>query len=573
LLLILAAPARAADEIKVTVEPEVIGLDETATLTIEVHSDGLASQNFRPSFELDNLETVGNPSQFDDMRFSNGHLSRTFRLSWELRPLGLGKGRVRALTVQLGDDVRQLPAREIRIQQEPTGQTGRQTRRREDDDPFRQFFGRMPNPWRREREQQADVFVRAELQPQRPVVGQQLLYSVYLYTREDISQVSTSGVPTFRGFWVRDIPLPQQLPMEMMDIDGRRYAKVPLLKKALFPLRSGTYRLEPSTIDLIVQRYDRSFFFGPAVVHPEQVHLQAPAETVEVQPLPPPPPGFGGAVGQLTLGAQLEPRQVRLGEAATLTVKLSGVGNFQGIHEPRITPPPGLTLLPPQQEGRDELNGSAVRGVRIWRYAVVPQRAGRFALESPKITYFDPAEGSYQVATVPDLGLTALPRPAAMADSGPSQGVRASLPAGLASRRWSPLLPWLLVLPWGLALVVTLIRHRPAAITESSPDAARDLEAALRQAEAEARPRALALRIEEGWRAFLHGRCGVPPENPPSRWRELLAAQGVDAGALDELGLLIEDLQYLRFAPQLSTTDTLRSDALDRSRRLLRRLA
>ncbi len=47
----------------------------------------------------------------------------------------------------------------------------------------------------------------------------------------------------------------------------------------------------------------------------------------------------------------------------------------------------------------------------------------------------------------------------------------------------------------------------------------------------------------------------------------------MDDAALDDLDLLIEDLQYLRFAPQLSTTDSLRADALERSRRLLRRLA
>jgi hypothetical protein len=574
LMLILALPARAADDVKVTVEPEVIGLDETATLTIEAHTEGLSTQRFRPSFELDNLETLGSPSQFDDMRFTNGHLSRTFRLSWELRPLGLGKARVRAIAVQLGDTVTQVPAREIRVQQEPTPQAQAPPRRqREADDPFQQFFGRMPNPFRRE-PQQPDVFVRSETQPQRPVVGQQVLYTVYLYTRENIGGISTSGVPTFQGFWARDIPIPQQVPMEMLDIDGRRYARVPLLKKALFPLRPGHYRLEPATIDLLVQHYDRGFFFGPAVVRPEQVRLRTAAQAVDVQPLPPAPPGFGGAVGQIALGAELVPRQVRLGEAATLTVRLSGVGNLQGVHEPRLTPPPGLTLLPPQQEGTDDLNGTAVRGFRVWRYAVIPDRTGRFTLESPRITYFDPAEGRYQVAAAPELALTALP-PSAAAGATPPAG-HGTGRTGSSSRPWAPILAWLLILPWGIALVVTLLRRRPASpLTGSSPEpgAARELEAALRQAETEERPRQLALRVEEAWRALLDRRWGVSPETPPSRWRELLASQGVETGTLDELGLLIEDMQYLRFAPQLSTTDNLRADALDRSRRLLRRLA
>jgi hypothetical protein len=579
------APARAGEEVKVTVEPEVIGLDETATLTIEVHGDGLSSLSslrFRPSFELDNLETLGGPAQYDDMRFSNGRLSRTFRLTFELKPLGLGKARVRAISVQLGDDVQQLPAHEIRVQQEPTQapSPARPQRLQADEDPFQQMLGRMRNPFQRA-PQQPDVFVRCELEPQRPVVGQQLLYSIYLYTREDIAAVQPSSLPALQGFWVRDIPLPQRLPMEMVDLDGRRYARVPLLKKALFPLRPGHFQLEPAVIDLTVQHYDRGFFFGPAVARPEQVRLRTGGLAVDVDPLPPAPPGFGGAVGQITLGAQLDPPQVRLGEAATLTVRLGGVGNLQGIHEPRITPPPGLTLLPPQQEGKDELNGTAVRGLRVWRYAVIPQRAGRFTLPSPGVTYFDPAERSYQVATAPALALTILPPlpPPAVARTGKGPAVAGAPGLGrLADRRWAPLLAWLLILPWGLALVVVLVRHRPATgsagpATASSGEA-RELEAALAAAAAEeARPRPLALRIEEGWRQFLRQRFAVAPETPPSRWRELLGPQGVDGAALDDLDLLIEDLQYLRFAPQLSTTDSLRADALDRSRRLLRRLA
>jgi hypothetical protein len=583
LMILLALPAM-AEEIKVTLEPEVIGLDETATLTIEVHGDGFSTMSFRPDFELDNLEVLGRPSRYDDIRFTNGNLSRTFRTSWQVRPLALGKARVRAIVVGLDDKEVRLPAQELRVQQEPTSQAQRRPRApdEEDDDPFQRLFGRMQSPWREE-PRQPEVFLRAELQPARPVAGQQVLYTIYLYTREDIAGISPSGIPAFRGFWVRDIPLPQQLPTDMVDIDGRRYGRVPLLKKALFPLRAGSYKVEPATIDLVVQRYDRSFFsFRPTLAHSEQIRLQTAAQTIEVRPLPPAPPGFGGAVGQLALAAELEPREVHLGEAATLTVRLSGVGNLQGIREPRVQPPPGLTLLPPQQEGKEELNGSAVRGTRIWRYAVLPDRAGRFTLDAPKITYFDPAEARYQVATTTDLALTALaPPPTAVATARPggapagTTGSMAAGRAGLSGRRWAPVLPWLIALPWGLVLVAALVRGRSARTGiergEENEEARRFAEILL-EAEAEERPRQMALRLEEAWRDLLARRWGVPPATPPSRWRELLADQGVEAEALDELDLLIEDLRYLRSAPQLSTTDALRGDAVSRSRRLLRRL-
>jgi hypothetical protein len=298
-----------------------------------------------------------------------------------------------------------------------------------------------------------------------------------------------------------------------------------------------------------------------------------------VAPLPPAPPGFGGAVGQLTVATQLEPREIRLGQAATLTVSVAGVGNFQGIQEPHVAAPGGITLLPPQQEGKDELNGTAVRGIRTWRYAVVPERTGRFRLESPKVTYFDPAEARYQVATAPDLALSILPAPATPSAAAPppagppGRALSANQPASLPGRRWSPLLPWLCALPWGLVLVVALVRQRSARTGAETNEEALRMEEALRQAEGEERPRRMAMRLEEAWRELLGRRWGVPASAPPSRWRELLAARGVEAEPLAELDLLIEDLQYLRSAPQLSTTDALRADVLTRSRRLLRRLA
>jgi hypothetical protein len=46
----------------------------------------------------------------------------------------------------------------------------------------------------------------------------------------------------------------------------------------------------------------------------------------------------------------------------------------------------------------------------------------------------------------------------------------------------------------------------------------------------------------------------------------------VDRDSVNEVSRLAEDLQYLRSAPQLSATDTLRAETLARSRRLVRRL-
>jgi len=578
-------PAMAGEvEVKATLEPPVIGIDQAALFTIEVRGEGVSSLRFRPSLQLDNLEAAGDPSQFEDMRWTNGHFSRTFRLTWQLRPQGLGKAGVHNVVVQIQDKQIQLPDREIRVQKEPTQQAQRQRNRDDDeDDPFKQFFGRMMPRWRpAQGPQQPAVFLRAEMQPPRPVVGQQVLYTIYLFTREDIANIAPAALPSFKGFWVQDIPIPQHPPMEMVELDGKRYGRVPLIQKALFPLRAGAFSIEGATLDLTVDHYDRSIFFGPASLRPETIRLHTEGQTLDVQPLPPAPPGFAGAVGQLALTARLEPRQLRLGEAATLTVQLVGTGYLQGLPEPKVTVPSGLTLYPPQREGKDELSGTTVRGRRSWSYVVVPGRAGSYQLDPPRVPYFDPVSREFRTATAPALDLTALPRPKVgpigsigAAGSGEPHPVHAALePRNRADGRWARLLPWVFAVPSGLALVFLLLRRRSfggqAGRAVASPAAAR-LEQVFSEVAAE-RPRQVAARLEEAWRDFLAERWRIPRSTPATKWSAALARHPVGDASLAELEALLDELDYLRHAPQLSTTDTLRADALCRSRRLLRRL-
>lgn len=578
--LLAARPAVAENEIRVEarLEPAVIGVDELATLTFEARTSGLDNPRFRPDFELDNLQIVAGPFRSEDVSFLNGAISRSYRISYRVRPLAKGPARVRSIVLPLPDQTFEMDDREITVQEEPTGQAGPPAQRPGFSDPFERFF-RGPFMPRRQPRGPA-VFLRSEITPERPWVGQQVLYTVHLYTRDDISAIMPRELPTFRGFWVRDIPLPASATPDMVDVGGVRYGRVVLLQKALFPLRPGRHQVEPAKVDLVARVIEQRFF-GPPLSHPEQVRLSTAPQVVDVQPLPAAaPPGFTGTVGQLGLKAKLEPERLRLGEAATLTVTLSGRGNLQGVAEPRIAPPDGLTLYPPQEQSEDRTRGTTVAGERTWSYVVVPDRTGRYTLQVPEISYFDPANGAYRSAAAPALEVRALPRLSATGAPHPVRSeplaVESSFLAGTLGP-WPRWAPWLFTLPWGIAFILFVARRRrPEAPPESpAPAGTVDGDAAeqrLREAAAETRPRQAAARIEEAWRELLAARWEIPSGTPPSRWGEALAARGAEPAAAAELLHLAEDLHYLRHAPQLSETGDLVTETVDRSRRLLRRL-
>jgi hypothetical protein len=579
-LLLLAARPAAAEDVRVEarLEPALIGLDELATLTFEARSGGLDNPRFRPDFEFENLQIMAGPFRSEDVRFVNGAISRSFRVSFRVRPVATGRARVHSIVLYLSDQTVEMEDRAINVQQEPT--VRREPALEPDvQDPFERLFG---GAFPRRKPRAPAVFLRSEITPEHPYVGQQTLYTVHLYTRDDISSVMPRELPTFRGFWVRDIPLPASSTSDMVDVNGARYARVVLFQKALFPLRAGRYTIEPSEVDLIARVIEQRFF-GPPLSHSEQVRLSTAPEIIDVRPLPAAAPrGFAGTVGQIGLQARLEPPQLRIGEAATLTVTLSGRGHLQSVAEPRIAPPDGLTLYPPQQQSEDQTHGTTVAGERTWSYVVVPDRAGRYTVRVPEIPYFDPWNAAYRVAAAPALEIRALPRLSATGIGAPHPVRTAALASAISTggfgrfgvwTRWTPLL---FALPWGIAFVVFLARRRRPAAEPAGPGltaAAGDLaEQRLREAETETRPRQAAARIEEAWRELLAARWQVPSGAPPARWAEALASRGADPAATAELRRLVEDLHYLRHAPQLSETGDLVHEAVDRSRRLLRRL-
>jgi hypothetical protein len=620
--------------VHVTLTPAVIGLEETATLTIEAEGGGLSGYSFEPTYLLENLAVAGGPSRFTNFSLINGSLSHSFRYSLPLRPLATGPARVRSLVLRVHDQVVRLPDQEIRVQEQPTGQAGggaaagapRQPG--EPEDLFDQLFGRGSPFASPQRPQGPAAFLRAELQPARPLAGEQAIYTIYLYSRQDVSAISPTAIPSFKGFWVRDLPQPEHYALEMMTIGNDRYGRVPMIRKALFALRPGHHVLEPATCDVVVEPPGRGFF-GPPVPLSEELHLRTPEMAVDVQPLPSAPAGFGGLVGQVSLASRLQPYKVHLGDGTTLTVTLAGAGHLQGVAAPRLDLPPGLTTFPPQQQSEDHVNGATVEGRRTWTYVIVPTRPGLYSVKPQSVAYFDPAHRAYRLAESPALALTALPAPPAPPAAGAAGAAGAAAggtlhAAGGAGRRgrgplawlsqlawlsprrgWPGLLPWIALLGGAVTAVAVIAfimvrrhghpqsarRTAPASAglnaagaagavgaagaangPEAPPPKPREVEQKLREAAREERPRHAAALVEEGWRGYLAGRWGLPSTTPPARWGAVLAAQGVGSDIADEVTRLVEELHYLRYAPQLSTTGAVRDQLLSRSRQLLRRL-
>lgn len=557
-------------EVSARLQPKVIGIDEFAHLSIEVRGAGFGGRAFEPKFKIENLEVVSGPSSDQRFQYINGAASRGLTLTWVLRPIAVGAARVHEIEVQVEDDVFLLPEETLTVQEESVGRPQPGRRRA---DPLEDFFPAF-TPRERRSASPRRVFLRAEVEPKDPFVGQQALYTLYLFTQVNVSLISPEVLPDFAGLWVRELPQPGEAELEMVDIDGRQFGRVPILRRAVFPIRPGEIELGPAKVQLTVRMPDRTF--GSMFSQTERVRRDSNSVRLTARALPAPAPaGFDGAVGSLKVAAELEPSVMTLGDAATYTVTLSGVGHLQGLPAPKLPEITGLRAFPPQQESDERLVGRQVRGIRTWSWVLVPEAPGVYELPPIEAPFFDPATGKFTAARAAASQLRVLaaeaatPASAVAAQVAPSLAEEAgSTPLGTSSLDWPRVLPWTLV-----ALLLTtlaLVLRSRFALGGNHP--AHTLSAALKLAAGKEKPREAAALIEDGWRSFLETRWDIPPGTPSTQWGRRLEETGAPATSAESLVALADDLHYLRYAPQLSDTEALKQELIVRSTKLGRTL-
>lgn len=578
-----------------------VGLDEYLQLSVTV--EGQRNQVGLPDFRLENLAVVSGPSQNTSFQFINGVSSQSVTFTWIVQAQTLGEARVHSGSMRLGERLVELPPANARAVEDPP-ERARNRRggndpfdRRLSRDPFDSIFGspleRRRRPRAREPIEPPRVFLEAEISPRRPYVGQQALYTLYLYTDVTVRSVTPTRLPDFKGFWTQVIPQPQDPDPEWVVRDNREIGRVILLQRALFPRRAGQLEIEPIEATMTAMVRDASSFgnFFPQL---RETQRDSNPVTVDVRPLPEgAPDGFRDAVGRIEIAATLEPARLEAGEAATLTLELTGEGHLQGLLEPSLPEIADVEVFPPQQQSEESLRGTRVRGKRVWSYVVVPRRPGTVDIDPIRVPYFDPRAGEYRVASTDALQLEVTGNTKIARGSGSDvelHGIRTgSLPspslAGGGDRLWRHLLLWA---PLLLALGIARWRNGSEALGARPRDAGRAagpwpgragrraarqrLARSLQEAVAESRPRPAAALVEDAWRAYLVERWQIPPGTASTQWSKLLEERGAPREAAEELVRLADDLHYLRYAPKLSSTDELRRELVDRSRRLAKKL-
>jgi hypothetical protein len=234
------------------------------------------------------------------------------------------------------------------------------------------------------------AFLHATVDKTSAVVGEQVLFSVYVYF--DIASGEPEGTDVHEpnaAEFVRHSLRKDDQELEHVGFAsiGGRVWDVKLLRRwALFPLHSGDLEIEPMNM---------------TVLRPRTVATKRASETLRVHVTEPPvagrPPGYAlGDVGRFALSAQVTPREVDQGGAVGVHVEISGTGNV-----PSSIATPARSdvewLVPEMHDELGPVGRDVFGGKRTFDFVVRVHRAGDVDLGELALPFWDPDQRKYQV--------------------------------------------------------------------------------------------------------------------------------------------------------------------------------
>ncbi|MDR1304688.1 MAG: BatD family protein [Verrucomicrobiales bacterium] len=143
-----------------------------------------------------------------------------------------------------------------------------------------------------------------------------------------------------------------------------------------------------------------------------QKDLTANSDRVAVEVLPLPvdgqPASYGGAIGEFTVSATVEPREVRAGDPLTLKVEVRGHGNFDRIAAPVPAAARGWKAYPASGQFA-AADSAGLAGVKTFSLPLIPRDDTIKQLPDVEFSYFDPLTVQY-ITLRPELpAITVLP--------------------------------------------------------------------------------------------------------------------------------------------------------------------
>ena len=253
-----------------------------------------------------------------------------------------------------------------------------------------------------------DIFIRMIPSKRRVIVGEPFRFEIKLYTKLDISGLTSAKFPSFDNFSKKDDDI-GEVQFHREDVGGTIYYVATVASYTLTPLKAGTIPIEAAELGCtyLVRNAPTGDpledFFGTGSRQMRRT-LRAPGLDIEVSRLPGgAPDSFTGAVGNYKMEASLSADHLRENEAGSLQVRISGTGNIAMVTAPSVALPQGFDTY--GTESKFDSRGS-ITGTQSFDYPFIPRTDGQFRVGPVEFSYFDTDSRSYKTLKAGPFDLT-----------------------------------------------------------------------------------------------------------------------------------------------------------------------
>jgi hypothetical protein len=385
-----------AQEFTATVDKTVVGQYDRFQVYFTFNgSDVNGVQNFRPpSFQ--NFKVLSGPNQSTSMQYINGKVSGSLTFSYILQPSDIGSFTIGAASVTFGGKSYSTSLVNIKVEKGTPQQKAES------------------NGGYSDAELDKNVFIVAQANKSRVMLGEQITVTYKLYTKLNIASPQINKLPQYQGFWAEEMDPTRTINFTVEMYKGERYRAAEIKQVALFPTKTGVLNVTPFELNVpvIVKKkrtgndvFDEFFndsFFGRT----ETVQHLTKSNTlkVTVDPLPSSnvPSSFNGAVGNFNFKAEIDKNKVSTNESITLRLTVSGSGNIKLLNLPEPQLPAGFEKYDPKIY--DNVNkGTVISGQKISEYLIVLRSPGAKEIPPIEFTYFNPSLKRYVTQSSPSF--------------------------------------------------------------------------------------------------------------------------------------------------------------------------
>ena len=242
--------------------------------------------------------------------------------------------------------------------------------------------------------------------------GEQFTATIKIYTKYDIAGFEDINFPSWDGFYTQEIPTSDQVRLQRENVNGQIYYTAVMQKMILQAQKTGKVTINPAKFDVVIlkrtQRRSRSIFddFFNSGYQRYRVSIKSRPVTINVKPLPPAPDNFDGAIGSFKFSAKLDKNNVKVNDAVSLKLRISGNGNLKLIPEPKVNFPPDFEMFgDPKIENNIKNTSNGSIGNKTFEFVFSPRHPGEYQIPGIEFTYFDPKLKKYKTIKTEDFNI------------------------------------------------------------------------------------------------------------------------------------------------------------------------